>query len=238
MLTCNKVLLIYISRFFIYYINNWNILRYRVWKTIMMVQRFEEKLLVTDHWMKTPRTNYPYCMNERTRNNDNNSNSSVGKVFLPIPWLVEYIRMITEAWALSPAFTMKEATSVIWYQHSIKSFKWQIWYFCFETWAALLQQQIVQLEQNTVSNAQYHQTESLEVNLLPHDIGDNALEKTVCRAISLTENEVTSDDLQGCHWLKNTGRVILKFKDRNLKCSTQINRKDLQQKSLELSQFW
>ena len=77
----------------------------------------------------------------------------------------------------------------------------------------LLHQEIIQLEQNTASNTQYHQRESLEVNLLPHDIEDNALEKTVCRAISLTGNQVTSDDLQACHRLKNKDRVILKFKD-------------------------
>ena len=64
---------------------------------------------------------------------------------------------------------------------------------------------------------QYHQRESLEVNLVPHDIGDNVLEETVCRAISLTGYEVTPDDLHACHQLKNKDRVILKFKDRKLK---------------------
>ena len=58
---------------------------------------------------------------------------------------------------------------------------------------------------------------------MPRDTGDNLLEKVVCRAISLTAHEVTPDDF--------------KIKDRKLKRSIEINRKVLQQKSLELSQL-
>ena len=72
---------------------------------------------------------------------------------------------------------------------------------------------------------------------MPRDTGDNVLEETVCRAIFLTGNEVTPDDLHACYRLKNKDTVILKFKDRKLKRSIQINRKVLQQKSLELSQL-
>ena len=32
---------------------------------------------------------------------------------------------------------------------------------------------------------------------MPHDTGDNILEKTLCRAISLTGHEVTPDEKQG-----------------------------------------
>ena len=101
----------------------------------------------------------------------------------------------------------------------------------------LLHQQIIQLERIAVNNSQYHQRESLQLNPVPLNIWDNALEETVCRAISLTGQEVTPDDLRACHRLKNKDRVILKFKDRKLKHSVQINRKVLQQKSLELSQL-
>ena len=66
----------------------------------------------------------------------------------------------------------------------------------------LLLQGIIQLERNAVNNAQYHQRESLEVNPVPSDIGDNVLEETVCRAISLTGHEVTPDDLHAYHRLK------------------------------------
>ena len=64
---------------------------------------------------------------------------------------------------------------------------------------------------------------------MPRDIGDHILEETVNRTISLTGHEVTPDDLHACHRLKN--------KDRKLKRSTELNRKVLQQKSLELSQL-
>ena len=101
----------------------------------------------------------------------------------------------------------------------------------------LLHQLIIQLEQSAVNNVQYHRRESLEVNPVAYDIGDNVLEETACRAISLTVHEVTSDDLHACHRLKYKNRVILKFKDRKLQRSIQINRRFLQQTSLELSQL-
>ena len=83
----------------------------------------------------------------------------------------------------------------------------------------LLHQRIIQLERHAVRNTQYHRRESLEVNPVPRDIGNNVLEETVCRAISLTGHEVTPDDLHACHRPKNKDRVILKFKDRKLKPS-------------------
>ena len=101
---------------------------------------------------------------------------------------------------------------------------------------ALQHQWIIQLEQNTVNNAQYHWRKPLEVNPVPRDIGDNVLEETIWRAISLTGHEATLDDLHACHWLEKKDRISLKFKGRKLKCTVQINRKVLQQKSFELSQ--
>ena len=101
----------------------------------------------------------------------------------------------------------------------------------------LLHQRIIQLKMKAVNNAPYHRRESLEVNPVPRDIGENVLEEKICRAISLTGHEVTSDDLLACHRVKNKDRVISKFKDRKLKRSIQINRKVLQQKSLELAQL-
>ena len=47
-------------------------------------------------------------------------------------------------------------------------------------------QRIIPLERNAVNNAQYHRRESLDVNPVPHNIGDKVLEETVCRAICLT----------------------------------------------------
>ena len=100
----------------------------------------------------------------------------------------------------------------------------------------LLHQRIIQLERNAVNNSQYHWRESLELNPVHCDIGDNVLEEKVCRAISLTRHGVDLDDLHACHRLKSKDRVVLNLKKIKLKFLIQINIKVLQQKSLELSQ--
>ena len=74
----------------------------------------------------------------------------------------------------------------------------------------LLHKRIIQLERNAVKNAQYHWRESLELNLVPRDIGDSVLEKTVYEDISLTE--VTPDDL---HRLKNKTEQFQNLKPEN-----------------------
>ena len=101
----------------------------------------------------------------------------------------------------------------------------------------LLYQRINQLEQNSANKAQYHRRESLEVNPVLQDIGDNVLEETVCRVILPNGDEVTPDDLHACYQLKNKDRIISKFKDKRLKRSVQINKNVLQQKSLALAQL-
>ena len=60
----------------------------------------------------------------------------------------------------------------------------------------LLTERIIQLETNAVSNAQYHRRESLEINPVPTSIGDDVLQNSVCRALSLTGHKVKPDDLQ------------------------------------------
>ena len=66
----------------------------------------------------------------------------------------------------------------------------------------LLSERIIQLERNAVNNAQYHRRESFEVSPVPASIGDEELEDTICKALSLTGHEVIPDDLQACHRLK------------------------------------
>ena len=63
-------------------------------------------------------------------------------------------------------------------------------------------ERIIQLERNAVSNAQYHCLESLEINSVLASIGDDVLESSVCRALSLTSHKVKPDDLQAYHHLK------------------------------------
>ena len=95
----------------------------------------------------------------------------------------------------------------------------------------LLSERIVQLERNAVNNAQYHRRESLEINPVPAAIGDDVLESSVCRALSLTGHEVKPDDLQACHRLKKKDTVIVKFKCRKQRRSILTNRKNLRNKS-------
>ena len=95
----------------------------------------------------------------------------------------------------------------------------------------------VQLEKNAVSSAQYHRRETLELKPVPQEIHDNVLEDIVCKALSLTDQEVVPEDLHACYRMSNRDRVIVKFKDRKLKLNVQIKRKNLYQKSLELSRL-
>ena len=95
----------------------------------------------------------------------------------------------------------------------------------------LLSERIVQLKRNAINNTQYHCRESLEINPVPASIGEDVLESSICKALSLTGHEVTPDDLQACHHLKKKDIVIVKFKCRKQKRSIIINRKNLHNKS-------
>ena len=88
-----------------------------------------------------------------------------------------------------------------------------------------------------MSNAQYHRRETLELNPVPQHIHGNVLEDTICKALSLTGQQVVPEDLHACHQMSNHDRVIVEFKDRKLKHNVQIKRKNLHQKSLELSRL-
>ena len=55
----------------------------------------------------------------------------------------------------------------------------------------LITETVVQLERNAVTNAQYHQRESVEVNPAPPSISDEELERNIWKALSLTEHEVS-----------------------------------------------
>ena len=66
----------------------------------------------------------------------------------------------------------------------------------------LLSERIIQVERNAVNNAQYHRRESIEVNPVSTSIGDEELEDSICKALSLTGHEVLPDELQACHRLK------------------------------------
>ena len=94
-----------------------------------------------------------------------------------------------------------------------------------------MSERIVQLEKNAVKNAQYHHHISLEINPVPASIGDNVLESSVCKRLSLCGHEVKLEDLQAWHFLKKKDTVIDKFKCRKQEHSILINRKNLHKKS-------
>ena len=72
-----------------------------------------------------------------------------------------------------------------------------------------LSEEIIQLEINTVNNAQYHRRESTEVSPFPASISDEELEDTICKALSLTSHELIPDYLKAYHCLKKKETAIL-----------------------------
>ena len=101
----------------------------------------------------------------------------------------------------------------------------------------LLTERVVQLESSSVTNAQYHQRELVEVNPIPASISDEELKLNICETLSLTEHEVKPKDLQACRRLKKKESVIVKFKCRKLKQKVLVNRKNLRNKSEDLHQL-
>ena len=101
----------------------------------------------------------------------------------------------------------------------------------------LLTERDAQLERNAVTNAQYHQWESVEENSVPPSINDEELELNICKGFSLTHNEVKPDTLQACHLLKKKESVIMKFKCTKLKQRVLVNRENLWNKSEDLCQL-
>ena len=101
----------------------------------------------------------------------------------------------------------------------------------------LLLERITQLERNNLNNAQYDRRETLEINPVPSDIAADVLKQSVCQALCLTGILVEPDDLQACHHMRKKDRVIIKFKCRKQKHRVLLNRKTLQNKSLDLTQI-
>ena len=127
-----------------------------------------------------------------------------------------------------------------WLTQLIQRFFWgdlKLFYLSGRNCNKLLTKTVVQLERNTVRNAQYHRRESVEVNPVPPSINDEELEVNICKALSLTGHEVKPDDLQACHRLKKKESVIVKFKCRKLKWSGLVNRTNLGNKSENLLQL-
>ena len=97
---------------------------------------------------------------------------------------------------------------------------------------------IIQLERNAVTNSQYSRRETIELNPVPAEIHEDVLEDSICKALSLTGVNVVPEDLQACHRMKRSDKVIVKFKCRKQKQSLMYKRKNLGTKSQELTWFF
>ena len=70
---------------------------------------------------------------------------------------------------------------------------------------------------------------------MPADVTEDVLEENICKLLSLTGVNVVPNDLHACHRMKRSGRVIVKFKCRKQKNYVMCKRKNLGNKSQELS---
>ena len=92
-----------------------------------------------------------------------------------------------------------------------------------KTWNSLLRKRIIDLGRSSLDNSQCLRREMIEISPVPLEVSDE-LEGLVCKALSLTGNEVSPNDLQACHHLKKNGIVIVKFKSWKLKYKIINNR--------------
>ena len=93
----------------------------------------------------------------------------------------------------------------------------------------------IQLERNTVTNSQYNRRQTIQLNHVPAEIHEGVLEKSICKALSLTGVNVVPEDLYACHRIKRSDRVIVKFKCRKQKQSLMYKRKILSTNAQELT---
>ena len=94
---------------------------------------------------------------------------------------------------------------------------------------------IIQLEGNAVADSQYNRRETIELNPVPVDITEDVLEENLCKALSLTGVNVVPNDLHSHHRIKRSNKMIVKFKCRKQKNCVMYKRKNLGNKSQELS---
>ena len=114
--------------------------------------------------------------------------------------------------------------------HLLKKSLMENFIFC-----AVLLTRIIKLERNAVTNSQYSRKEKIELNHVPTDITENVLEENICKAFPLTGVNVIPNDLAACHRIKRSDKVTVKFKYCKQKNSIMYKRKNLGNKSQELT---
>ena len=73
------------------------------------------------------------------------------------------------------------------------------------------------------------------MNPVPAEIHEDVLEDSICKALSLTGVNVVPEDLQACHRMKRSDRVIVKFKCCKQKQSLMYKHKNLGTKFQKLT---
>lgn len=68
------------------------------------------------------------------------------------------------------------------------------------------------MECNAIIDSQYSWGETIASNLVPAEIKDDVLEEYICKALSLTGENVIPDDLQDCHSMKMLEKVTVTLK--------------------------
>ena len=108
------------------------------------------------------------------------------------------------------------------------------WVADFKTWISLL---IVDLEWSSLDNSQYLRREMIKISPVPLKVLKDKSEGLVCKALSLTGNDVYPNDLEACYCLKKNENVIIKFKSRKLKYKIMNSRKIMKNKSKEFDKL-
>ena len=91
------------------------------------------------------------------------------------------------------------------------------------------------MERNAVTKSQYSRRETIELNPVTVEIHEDVLEDSICKPLSLTGVNVVPEDLQACHRMKSSDKVMIKFKCGKQKQSLMYKRKNLGTKSQELT---
>ena len=90
------------------------------------------------------------------------------------------------------------------------------WVADFQNLQFIIKQTNIDFEWSSLDHAQCLRREVIEIYPVPLEASNNELEELVCKALSLTRNEVCPDDLEACHRLKKKENVIVKFKKQKV----------------------
>ena len=88
-----------------------------------------------------------------------------------------------------------------------------------------------------MTNSYCHRKETFEIKPAPESLGDKILEENIWKALSLAGVNVTPEQLNLCHLLKKQSHVIIKLKCRKQRQNALFSRKNLKEKSSELTQL-